>query len=203
MSHEAIEFDPVSHIYKVNGRAYPSVTTILKSVGLTADFSMVKPDVLEYKRRLGEEVHRVIELDLQDDLAEYDPVLEPYISAWRKFRDDLKIELIETETPIFSAKYGYAGKLDLLARFNGNEEGLFDFKTSVSVDIKSVGPQLKAYDNGYREWRGLIDKKPYKCFAVQLMDDGKYKLYSCTNSNDLNVFLYALQINNWKNSKAS
>lgn len=198
MANEQIVFDEASHTYRVNGRIYPGVTSIIQSVGLTPDFSKIPPEVLDYKRMLGTEVHKIIDLDLLDNLGEYDPVLEPYVNAWRQFREDMKIRLIETETPFFSAKYGYCGKLDLLAEFNGKETGLFDFKTTSVISMMSVGPQLAAYDAGYREWKGMTKSKPYKRFAVQLKGNGKYKLYPCENPNDLNVFLYAVQIYHFK-----
>lgn len=198
MAHETIEFDEVTHTYRVNGTVYPGVTSILSNVGLTPDFSKIYPDVLEYKRILGTEVHKAIELDLQDNLGDYDPVIEPYINAWKRFREDMKIIMIETETPFFSAQYRYCGKLDLLAEFNGNEIGLFDFKTTSAISMMFVGPQLAAYDAGYREWKGMTKDKPFKRFVVQLKDNGKYKLYQCDNQNDLNIFFYALQIYRFK-----
>jgi hypothetical protein len=197
MSREQIIFNESNHTYEVNGRQYPSVTTVLKNVGLTPDLSMTDPKILERKRIIGTEVHKVIELDLQDDLDGYDPILEPYIIAWKQFRADLAIKLIETELPIFSARYGYCGKLDLLADFSGGK-GLFDFKTSSVIDTKGVPLQLAAYDWAYREWSGDIKSKPYKRYAVQLKDDGKYKLCPFIGENDLNLFLYALQIKNYK-----
>jgi hypothetical protein len=200
MAHEAIQFDEEKHIYTVNDQIYPGVTSIIQNVGLTPDFSKIDPAALEYKRILGTEVHKAIELDLLDNLDGYDPVIEPYINAWRQFREDMKIVLIETETPFFSAQYRYCGKLDLLAEFNGNKIGLFDFKTTSVISMMSVGPQLAGYDNGFREWKG-IKGKPYQRFAVQLKDNGQYRLYRCDNPNDLNIFLYATQLYHWKNLK--
>lgn len=196
MAHEQIDFDEQSHTYRVNGKQYPSVTQILKSVGLSADYSQVPPETLEYKRILGQELHKVIELDLQDDLENYDPILEPYVMAWRRFRDDFKIVPIQTELPVFSAQHGYCGKSDSLAQSN-KAEAFFDWKSCLSVDVKYVGPQLKAYENGFREWAGL-KRKPYLCYAVQLLKTGKYKVIPCDNPNDFNIFLYALQLYKWK-----
>ena len=56
----AIEFtfDPERHLYVVEGRPVPSVTQVLHSAGLAADYSMVPPDVLERKRIVGQYVHK-------------------------------------------------------------------------------------------------------------------------------------------------
>ena len=47
-------FEPERHLYLVQGRPVPSVTQVLHSAGLAADYSMVPPDVLERKRIIGQ-----------------------------------------------------------------------------------------------------------------------------------------------------
>jgi len=47
-------FDPERHLYLVDGRPVPSVTQVLHSAALAADYSMVPPDVLERKRIIGQ-----------------------------------------------------------------------------------------------------------------------------------------------------
>jgi hypothetical protein len=50
-------FDANRHLYLVQGRPVPSVTQVLHSAGLGADYSMVPPEVLERKRIIGQFVH--------------------------------------------------------------------------------------------------------------------------------------------------
>ena len=52
-------FDPERHLYLVDGRPVPSVTQVLHSARLAADYSMVPPDVLERKRIIGQ-LRRVV-----------------------------------------------------------------------------------------------------------------------------------------------
>jgi hypothetical protein len=40
-------FDAERHLYLVQGKPVPSVTQVLHSAGLSADYSMVAPEVLE------------------------------------------------------------------------------------------------------------------------------------------------------------
>jgi hypothetical protein len=47
-------FDPERHLYMVDGQPVPSVTQVLHSAGLAADYSMVPRDVLERKRIIGQ-----------------------------------------------------------------------------------------------------------------------------------------------------
>ncbi len=51
-------FDAERHLYLIQGRPVPSVTQVLHSAGLSADYSMVEPAVLERKRIIGEYVHK-------------------------------------------------------------------------------------------------------------------------------------------------
>ena len=124
----------------------------------------------------------------------------------------MNIRPIASELAIYSSSLDCCGTPDLLARYNDDEEGLFDFKTSSTTDLGYVGPQTAGYDLLYREWSGQNRKLPYNRFVVQLLKNGKFKLIPCTNPNDVNIFIYAVlsqrrdenyefymsQINKWK-----
>lgn len=213
MSYEKILFDETTHTYKVNGQIKPGVTTILQDAGLSPDFSLVDPETLARKATLGKETHRVIELIFKDDLGDYDPILEPYVQAAKQFISVFNIKPIQSELAVYSSTLDCCGTLDLMANYNGTEEGIFDFKTSSTIDLMYVGPQTAGYDLSYREWTGQAKRTPYNRFAVHLQKSGKFKLIPCTNPNDLTVFKYAVlsqnphdpqypfyldQINNWK-----
>lgn len=212
MSHEQILFNPETHTYTVNGQEKPGVTTILQNAGLSPDLSMIDPETLARKATLGKEVHRAIELIFKNDLGEYDPVIEPYIQAARLFISTFNIQPIKPELAIYSASLDCCGTMDLLARYNDNEEGVFDFKTSSTIEIGYVGPQTGGYDFLYREWTNQLRRKPFNRFAVHLQESGKFKVIPCNDPNDLTVFRYAClaqkhdqdyefymsQITNWK-----
>jgi hypothetical protein len=194
MSREIIEFDELNHIYRVNGFQYPSVTQILKSVGLGQDYSMVKPEVLEWKRDLGQQVHRAIELDILNDLEDYDPVIEPYLGAWHRLRDDLQIEPIYPELAVFSGKYRYCGKMDLFSKYRGNKLAIFDYKNSASVEIITVGAQLSGYEIGLREWDKIDDSVKIDRFAIKFLPEGKLRLIALEDPMDKNTFLWAASL---------
>jgi hypothetical protein len=198
MAHELIEFDEESHIYRVNGKEYPSVTQILKSVGLTQDYSMVNPEVLEWKRIFGTELHKAIELDIYDDLDSYDPILKPYLDGWWQLRDVLKLEPIAAELPVYSGKFGYCGKLDLFSKYQGNKLGLFDYKSSVQIELISVGAQQSGYEIGYREWDDIKDSIKIDRFAIKFNKKGECKLVPLADPMDKNTFLYSVSLHNRK-----
>jgi hypothetical protein len=194
MSRETIEFDELNHIYRVNGRQYPSVTQILKGVGLGQDYSMVNPEVLNWKRNLGNQVHRAIELDILNDLADYDPIIEPYLNAWKDLCFNMKLHPIAPEQAVFSAKYRYCGKFDLLAEYDGGKLGLFDYKNSAMVELVTVGAQLAGYEIAYREWDNVNESQKIERFAIKFYPDGKMRLLHLDSLTDKNTFLWAVSL---------
>ena len=65
-----LTFNEEHHIYKFNGKAVPSVTTVIKDL---SDFSGIPAYVLQNKSELGTEFHRIIALHLLDNLI-YDTI---------------------------------------------------------------------------------------------------------------------------------
>ena len=198
MAHEEIVFDEGKHEYRVNGRVYPGVTSILKSVGLSTDFSMVDPEVLEWKRNFGTELHRAIELDIYGNLGNYDPRLKPFLDGWWELRDTMNFEPIASELPIYSSKFGYCGKLDFFTKYQGNKVGIFDYKTSVQIELICVGAQQSGYEIALREWDDIKDSVEINRFAIKFDKKGKCKLIPLIDPADKNTFLWAVSIENRK-----
>src|SRR4051794_4738377 len=75
------------HRYLLGDRELPGVTSILQDVGL-ADFSA--PWFSDAVKERGQLVHEAIAIDIEGDLDDetLDPVLVPYVSAWRQFLID-------------------------------------------------------------------------------------------------------------------
>src|SRR5262249_3605917 len=61
-----LEFSPATHEYRVDGALVPSVTQLLDDAGLTPDYSVVPPNVLQHARERG------IHIDLACDLLDAD-----------------------------------------------------------------------------------------------------------------------------------
>ncbi|MBP2635014.1 MAG: hypothetical protein H6Q72_921 [Firmicutes bacterium] len=193
-----LEFNEELHQYTDNGIVIPSVTQILQFSGLTPDFSMVKPADLEWKANLGTQVHAATALDDEDNLGGYDTQINGYIEAWRRFKAECDFVPQVAEQRVYSKKYGYAGTLDRIGKLGGVDT-LLDIKTASIVDLICVGPQTAAYEAASNEQNKR--KTKYKRYAVKLSPDGKYKLIACSNQMDLQVFLSALNLYNWRMSK--
>jgi hypothetical protein len=191
-----IEFDEASHIYRVDGKVYPSVTQILSSAGLP-DLSMVPADILEWKSDLGTKVHRAMEFEDDGDLDEENlaPEIRPYLDAYRKFKQESGFEPLAAEELIWHPVYKYPGRPDRIGPLNGKTV-LIDYKTGM-IDLKCVGPQTAAYTES---WNHTHDKKDHisKRFALKLNKDGTYKLVECKNDNDFGIFICCLSLYNWR-----
>jgi hypothetical protein len=191
-------FDQATHIYKLDGKVLPSVTQILKSAGLTTDFSMIPVDVLEKKRKLGERVHELTQLaDMDSPLTASKTIEDDYINSYLRFRNEVDFQPVEIELAVYSKLHGYAGTIDRVGIVKG-KLSIVDFKTSATLDMAYMGPQTAAYEIAYREWAGY--KKTMPRYILQLKPDG-YKLVQCKEKEDTNIFLYANEILRWRNKK--
>jgi PD-(D/E)XK nuclease superfamily len=188
-----LTFDELKHEYRHGGKVVHSVTQILQNAGLI-DLSMVKEDVLEYRRVLGTAVHRATELYDQDDLDvdSLDDRIRPYLDAWVKFKSDTQIVIEENELRLFHPVYRFAGTLDRVGKI-GKDRALIDLKTGLMYP--SYGPQTAAYKSAY-EFQ--TKKKVQKRYTVQLKDDGNYRLEPMTDEDDWSVFLACLTLKNFK-----
>lgn len=182
-----VEFDEAKHIYTVDGEDYPSVTQILKAEGFidTSWFT-------EHGRDRGKLAHKCTYLDDTGELDEssVDPVLMPYLVAYRRFKRDSGFVVSMSETPLAAEAYRFAGTPDRTGSFNDATCAILDIKTG-SVE-PWAGLQLAAYT--------ILLGSPYKRFALQLKSDGSYRLIPFTDRQDRQIFLSALAVYHWKNN---
>ncbi len=67
-SNYVLAFEPVGHIYRLNGEIIPSVTTVLKGVRLI-DYSFIPQDVLQAAAKRGQLVHQALQYYAQGTLG--------------------------------------------------------------------------------------------------------------------------------------
>jgi len=136
-----IVFQEEGHIYTVDGKGVPSVTTIIKECGL---INMTW--FTDGAATRGKYVHRATELLDRDDLDEtsLDPALIPYVEAYKRFKQDTGFCINDIEKIVYNATYGYIGTLDRTGIFpNDKIRSLIDIKTGQPA--KWHGVQLAAY----------------------------------------------------------
>jgi hypothetical protein len=153
----ALIFYPESHAYytppgREGGRRIPSVTQILRAVGVSEDFDAIersRPGVVTFARDLGTAVHADAHAydDADLDHETVDPRVRPYLDAWITWRAKSGAVPLQRERRLYHPVHGYCGTLD----------GVFDLGGQiVLVDIKTGDPvaagaafQTAAYEAAY------------------------------------------------------
>lgn len=185
-----LKFDESTHTFTLDGVVIPSVTQILKKAGLIDDawYDM-------YYANKGTAIHKAVELFENDDLDEdsLDDEIKPYLGAWIKFKLETDWRTAQTELQVHGI--GYAGIVDLVGSLN-EEPAIIDLKSG-SVVSPWWGLQLAAYVNAIEIEVDLLPQR----YALQLKNDGTYKLHEYKDRNDIRVFNAALTIANWKEGK--
>lgn len=194
----ALLFDEASHTYTLDGVVLPSVTQALQV--LPNGYHMVDPDVLERAAEMGRAVHDLIARELSGTLDEDETAFEllPYLDMWRHFRGTSGFDPILSEQMVHSARYGYAGTLDLFGRLNGRH-ALIDAKRTAAVP-RSTGPQTAGYDGALREMFPEFANLKIDRFALHLTPT-RWQLVPLKDPGDMRVFLSALTIHKWSNAK--
>lgn len=187
-----LNFDADTHTYRLDGVVIPSVTQILKEVGVV-DFSGIDPHVLEKAADRGTYVHKCCELLFLNDLDidAIDPESVGYVDAFLKFMKEQcgpdGFRILEMEKIVFHRLLRYAGTLDILAE-RGKERWIIDIKTGSSQI--SYALQTAAYENCFSE--------PHKRACLYLCPDGEYHLHPYTDCNDVRVFQSCVSLYWWK-----
>jgi len=185
-----------AHIYRYDGTIVPSVSAILLSAGL-ADFSAVPAERLEASRQFGVCVHRACEFSDREtlDVDSLDPAIELYLTGWEIFRQEYGLSFTAIETQLYSPLYRFAGTIDRIGKWRIDDSPLIiDIKSG--VDNPAIPIQLAGYELLAREALGLKGK--IRRLAVYLNGKGTYTIRECKEKNDMNIFLAALSVYNFR-----
>ena len=182
-----VEFNEEEHIYKENGHIYPSVTQILKRVGIidTRWYSEASAqrgtNIHEIINRIGDKLDPLIFLDIDSEYT-------GYISAYARFLEDNNLVIIESENPKINFDYEYAGKPDIIGRLN-NKKCIIDVKTGSQE--RWHGIQLTAY-------KLLLPKNNIQAlYGLYLQKDEKYRLVEYLDKDYRDIWFSALTLYKW------
>lgn len=121
--------------------------------------------------------------------VEYADIMDAY-EAW--FKSTIK-EVVQAEMLVYSHRYQYAGRLDLLAIIKGDRHPtVIDIKTS-----KNIYPDMALQLAGYQQALNEMGIKANRRLVVHLdkIIKGKSKTKEYRNhERDLRMFLYALEL---------
>jgi hypothetical protein len=157
-----VDFDEETHTYYHGGKEVPGVTSILKAVGLSKDYSTVDT----FYRDRGIAVALAIELFLKGTLDEktIDPAIQPYYDGFRRYWDKHASKPVGIEAHNGDEDLWFAGKVDLITATR-----IIDWKCSKSHD-----PVAELQGEGYKTlWQAL--KLPFD--VVQFDGTGDFKIF--------------------------
>lgn len=204
---EQLLFNEERHEYSllVNGeyQVIPGVTEILDHSGIT-DLSYVDNFVLERARKRGHEVHKITELHDRGEVSipdDYDQhKYYPYLQAWCEFLEDFDPEIKEIEVKVCSRKHFYAGTIDRIVSLAIDNKPKQDYILDIKCggEYASYGIQLAAYAYAYKEEMGQDAMFPRMC--LHLTKEGGYYPHLYERPDDIDVFLSALTVVNWKDA---
>lgn len=161
-----LRFEPEAHKYFWNDKEVPSVSQILKGIGITRDYEKVD----EFYRLRGTYVHQAVQFHvkrtLDEDTLDQENVL-PYLKAFKKFESEKGYKVSASEVPLYSEQYGFAGTLDQLGSFDYGEEGITELKATENSD-KAADLQVCGYAQLYFENFG---KWPFFRMVLELHGD--------------------------------
>jgi hypothetical protein len=191
-----IVFNPVTHKYFYEGKNVLGVNEILELCGLR-DVSNIPVAKLMAGADRGHAVHTACELwDRADwDNIRLDAPLLPFLEAWKQFRADTSVSLIEIEKMVFSRAWGYAGRLDRIGLFPDGRRAVIDIKTSATLS-PATALQLAGYQIAYQDM--FPKEKISSRIAVRLGRDGRYKMTEYKTEQDINVYKSCVIIAQWK-----
>lgn len=100
----------------------------------------------------GSAVHEIVELDKEsDDIEQVDEKYRGYLKAYRKWKTDSGIDVLEHEKTIFSHAEGYTGQIDLIVKTPGDERvTIVDVKTGKGIYPEAL-MQVAAYQQAAEE----------------------------------------------------
>lgn len=188
------------HEYLVNGERVPGVNEVLHTLGLI-DLSSIPIFTLEPARQLGEYAHVATALDDKGTLDEgtLSKDLRPYLTAWRKFKEDFDLAFMpeEIEPKLYSPKWHFCGTPDRKPQLLRNKQILLDIKTSTTMypatELQTAGYQILCEES--------YNIKIKERWGIQLLPIGSYKIYPYANFTDRDIFLGLVNAWWWKKEK--
>ena len=196
---DRIRYEDSTHTYWIDGVRVPSITQVLKAATYD-DFDHVDPQTLKRKADQGTALAKMIEEyadgSFDETLERYDIDLLPDFDAFVSWHENIRGNILHSESIVASARYGYAGRLDLVYEIPGEGAAMIDTKRTYSPPA-SGGPQTAAQVLAFCETHGLDALLHMPRYLLHIKE-GRCTLVPQRNKDDLKVFLAALTVTHWR-----
>lgn len=192
-SFDELSFDEETHVYRLNGREIPSVTSIMKPLS-DFEYKGVQSGTLSRAANKGSAVHNAIELWIKYGVEDIPTEYSGYFDAFQQWVEHYKPDIIGSETRLYHKYLSYAGTADMTAIIDGKLT-LIDYKTTYRLIDQMVSVQLEAYSRAMESHGAKFEQKA----ALQLKKDGTYTfhVYKMPDIEKWQVFTSLLTIWNY------
>jgi hypothetical protein len=193
-------YDDASHRYILmtdgGEQLLPSVSQILQKSGM---YGYPRTASSHEKMNFGTHVHKLAEL-IDDKIVTAKELDSPeigHLTAYEQFKEDVGLEIIASEAPIYHSLYLYGAKPDRVAitkKLDGKPK-IIEIKTGLPHPANML--QLSAYHEAQNSMP--FDLKVDGSLAVYLSANGTYKLVTNQDhERNFSLFLSCIQIMRWK-----
>lgn len=185
-------FDEGTHTYTLGGIVLPSVTQVLKFAGYYEGMQFIPADILRWKAKFGSSLHEITRKYDNGtlDWSRMNPAFRNRFEQYLQFCDDMGVEILDIEQPLYSERFMFAGKRDrTLLLHNSKRKGktILDIKSGVDLS----GAELQTAGYQILENERYPDDRVIHRACLQLMEDG-YRLVYHRNPYDEYRFLNEL-----------
>lgn len=143
-------FNAEGHTYTYDDKPIPSVTTILKTVGVSPSYYAGNGLARDRGSRIHEATEMMDSLELVPEC--FDEDIRPYLRQWSYFINSMQVKILRAEFPVYSLNHWYCGTLDRIVSLNGIQP-ILDIKTGAKAKWHPI--QIAAYALALEEMEGI------------------------------------------------
>lgn len=169
----ALQFDPETHTYTLDGERLPSVTEIIRFTQYDTA-KAADPHLKQAAADRGSRIHAyTVLMDYEDLPDEVDRDCFGYLKAYKDFLRDTNPQWSHIEYMLGNKTLGFAGTIDRVGNLFGNT-AIVDIKTGTRVNKTYFDAQLTGYS--------LLLGLPWvpDVYDLILSKDGTYRLLKGT-----------------------
>lgn len=170
------------------------VTDILAVMGMYQFDDKVPKGQLDFYLRRGSAIHAATAMFDRGTLDEssVDPLIAPYLEAWKAFRSEVGGDMLEIEKFMSSDELDYCGTLD---RIMGPSR-IYPGKVVIDIKTTEAAVTTRLQTCGYLKLYGMEDMKRA---AVALKSNGRYavELYD-DDARDMAAWQACMTLAAWK-----
>lgn len=181
---------------------YLRVTDILKQAGIIGRGVEFASDHAIWR---GQTVHQAVQYLIKGTL-DWDTVDEGitgYVAAFQDYRIRNIYEVILTEERLYDDTLRITGRIDLLCLMEDGRYAIIDLKTgpiqkSTAIQMGAYLYLLESQGDVFKErHKDLMNLHPRR-IALRLNQDGSWQAEAFTDYKDIQVFMSAYSIVNWR-----